>query len=94
MDQVNVNVDGVNINATHYAKMTEKDAVTDMTVKGTKDNDGAMGLATAHGKDADWAKNAHGMAVKAVATAKAKDDKEKKKLTAETVTAMETEEKK
>jgi len=57
-----VKVDGIGLNATHYAKMDEAAAVADMTLK-TND---AMGVATAHGKDAAWAKGAHAACVAAV----------------------------
>lgn len=75
-----VNVDGVNINATHYAAMDKSKAVADMTFVGTGDDEGVKGLAAAHGKDAAWAGKAFEAAVKAVNDDKIAEEKRLAKL--------------
>lgn len=65
MKNVIVKVDGVGINATHYAGMKKEDAVKAME----KDK-----ILETHNRDAKWAAIVYDHAVKAVA-----DDKEKQK---------------
>lgn len=72
MDQINVLVDGININATHYSKMDKKAATDDMMFK---HEEGAMGLAIAHEKDAAWAGKAWDACSKAVKDAEAAEAK-------------------
>lgn len=71
-NQVNVMVDGININASHFAKMDKKAAVADMTLNSKEKGKEAMGVATAHGKDAAWAGKAHDLCVEALNPKEAK----------------------
>lgn len=74
MDNVIVQVDGIGINATHFAAMKKEDAVKEMEVGN---------ILKTHGKDAKWAATVYDHAVKAVADAKAKQEESDKRKRAE-----------
>jgi hypothetical protein len=65
MNQVNVKVDGVGLNATHFSAMSEQDAIKAMSADGISN-------------DSAWSKKAYTACQKAVADAtKAKEEADK-----------------
>lgn len=64
-----VKIDGIGLTATHFANMSESDAVAKMKADGILDT---------HGKNEEWAKTAYALCVLKVKGPVAKPKKEKK----------------